>query len=44
VRTDLRKAGPEVITDGTITTSRSPDLPAFCARTIQEFAKSPQGE
>jgi protease I len=48
VRTDLRNAGAEVVdeevvTDGNITTSRSPkDLPAFCARIVQEFARSPQ--
>jgi len=44
VRTDLRNAGAEVVdeevvTDGNITTSRSPDdLPAFCTRIVQEFA------
>jgi protease I len=48
VRTDLRNAGAEVVdepvvTDGNITTSRSPDdLPVFCERILQEFAKSPQ--
>jgi protease I len=48
VRTDLRNAGAEVVdeevvTDGNITTSRSPDdLPAFCARVVQEFARAPQ--
>ena len=48
VRTDLRNAGAEVVdeevvTDGNITTSRSPDdLPAFCARLVQEFARAPQ--
>ncbi|CCH87443.1 Intracellular protease 1, PfpI family [Modestobacter italicus] len=48
VRTDLRNAGAEVVdeevvTDGNITTSRSPeDLPAFCARIVQEFARTPQ--
>jgi protease I len=48
VRTDLRNAGAEVVdeqvvTDGSITTSRSPDdLPAFCERILQEFAKAPQ--
>jgi protease I len=48
VRTDLRNAGAEVVdeqvvTDGNITTSRSPDdLPAFCERILQEFAKAPQ--
>ena len=48
VRTDLRNAGAEVVdetvvTDGTFTTSRSPDdLPAFCERILTEFAKQPQ--
>jgi len=48
VRTDLRNAGAkvvdeQVVTDGNITTSRSPDdLPAFCERLLQEFAKAPQ--
>lgn len=48
VRTDLRNAGAEVVdeevvTDGTLTTSRSPDdLPAFCGRIVQEFARAPQ--
>jgi len=48
VRTDLRNAGAEVVdeevvTDGNITTSRSPeDLPAFCERIVQEFAKASQ--
>jgi protease I len=48
VRTDLRNAGAEVVdervvTDGNITTSRSPDdLPAFCERIVQEFAGTPQ--
>ena len=47
LRTDLRNAGAEVVdepvvTDGNITTSRSPDdLPAFCERIVQEFAKAP---
>jgi protease I len=48
LRTDLRNAGAEVVdeqvvTDGNITTSRSPDdLPAFCERIVQEFARAPQ--
>jgi protease I len=48
VRTDLRNAGAEVVdevvvTDGSLTTSRSPDdLPAFCERIVQEFAKGPR--
>jgi protease I len=47
LRTDLRNAGAEVVdeevvTDGSLTTSRSPeDLPAFCGRIVQEFAKEP---
>jgi len=49
VRTDLRNAGAEVVdeevvTDGNITTSRSPDdLPAFCGRILQEFASGAGG-
>jgi protease I len=49
VRTDLRNAGAEVVdeqvvTDGNITTSRSPDdLPAFCSRILTEFAGGPAG-
>ncbi|MEV7608956.1 type 1 glutamine amidotransferase domain-containing protein [Microbacterium sp. NPDC089320] len=44
IRTDLRNAGAEVVdevvvTDGALTTSRSPDdLPAFCECIVQEFA------
>jgi protease I len=46
IRTDLRNAGAEVVdeqvvTDGNITTSRSPDdLPAFCERIVREFARA----
>jgi protease I len=33
----------QVVTDGNITTSRSPDdLPAFCERIVQEFAGASQ--
>jgi protease I len=45
IRTDLRNAGAEVVdesvvTDGNLTTSRSPDdLPAFCERIVAEFAR-----
>jgi protease I len=48
IRTDLRNAGAEVVdeqvvTDGNITTSRSPDdLPTFCERIVQEFAGASQ--
>lgn len=44
IRTDLRNAGADVVdeqvvTDGSLTTSRSPDdLPAFCRRIVDEFA------
>ena len=50
IRTDLRNAGAEVVdeevvTDGNITTSRSPDdLPAFCERIVEEFAKDSESE
>jgi protease I len=46
VRTDLRNAGADVVdeqvvTDGNLTTSRSPqDIPAFNERIQQEFAKA----
>jgi protease I len=45
IRTDLRNAGAEVVdetvvTDGNLTTSRSPDdLPAFCERIVEQFAR-----
>lgn len=45
VRTDLRNAGAEVldqevVTDECLVSSRSPeDLPAFCAKVVEEFAE-----
>ncbi|MCW2704605.1 MAG: pfpI [Blastococcus sp.] len=48
LRTDLRNAGADVVdeqvvTDGNLTTSRSPDdLPAFCERIVAEFSRAPQ--
>jgi protease I len=47
VRTDIRNAGGNVvdeavITDENLTSSRWPDdLPVFCERIVQEFAKAP---
>jgi len=47
IRTDLRNAGAtvvdeEVVVDGNVITSRSPDdLPAFCAALIQQLAQAP---
>ncbi|HLT60412.1 MAG TPA: type 1 glutamine amidotransferase domain-containing protein [Microlunatus sp.] len=47
IRTDLRNAGAtvvdeEVVTDRGLVTSRDPDdLPAFCARIVEEFAAGP---
>jgi protease I len=44
LRTDIRNAGGNpvdemVITDGNLTSSRNPDdLPAFCARIVEQFA------
>jgi protease I len=48
IRTDLRNAGAEVVdqpvvTDGTLTTSRSPDdLAPFCERIVREFTNNPR--
>lgn len=47
VRTDIRNAGgivvdQEVVIDRGLISSRGPqDLPAFCSRIVEEFAKGP---
>jgi protease I len=47
VKTDIRNAGghwvdEEVVVDDNVTSSRWPDdLPAFCARLVEEFARTP---
>ncbi len=50
LQTDLRNAGAtwtdaEVVSDGGLITSRNPDdLPAFCARLIEEISEGGQGK
>ncbi|WP_205696869.1 type 1 glutamine amidotransferase domain-containing protein [Conexibacter sp. SYSU D00693] len=50
VRTDLRNAGAtvldeEVVVDEGLVSSRSPDdLPAFCAKVVEEFAEGPHAQ
>ncbi len=47
LRTDIRNAGgtvvdEEVVTDEGLVSSRNPgDLPAFCAKVVEEFAEDP---
>ena len=47
LRTDIRNAGgtvvdEEVVTDQGLVSSRNPgDLPAFCAKVVEEFAEGP---
>ena len=47
LRTDLANAGADwvdkqVVTDGGLVSSRKPDdLPAFCAKIVEEFAEGP---
>jgi protease I len=47
LRTDIRNAGgtvvdEEVVTDRGLVSSRNPDdLPAFCAKVVEEFAEGP---
>ena len=39
IRTDLRNAGAEVVDEGLVTSRDPDDLPAFCAKMIEEFAE-----
>ncbi|MGH8503747.1 MAG: type 1 glutamine amidotransferase domain-containing protein [Gammaproteobacteria bacterium] len=44
LRTDLRNAGAEVVDEGLVSSRGPQDLPAFCAKIVEEFAEGKHAE